>query len=169
LDFSAGSAAQAGFVSGRGCRTADGVVQTAGPQPIEKGVTGVAVDQTHVPGIGVWQNGLRAEFGGDGFHPGGHFIQGLVPTDGFEFAGTLGAEPPERGGDAFGRVDVRRKVVGFLADKAIGEGMIRVALDRYDPSVFDLGQQAAGVGTILGANGAFPHSWSSSNACSGDK
>jgi hypothetical protein len=59
-------------------------------------------------------------------------------------------------------VDVLGKVAGFLADKAVGEGVIRVTLDGYDPSVLDLGQQTAGVGTILSANSAFPHGWSSS-------
>ena len=146
------AAAQAYFVSGRGRRAANGVVQTASPQPIEKGVTGVAVDQSHVPGIGVWQDGLRTEFRGDGRHAGGHFIQGVVPTDQFEFAGTLGAGPSEGGCNAFRRVDVLWKVAGFAAYKTVGEGMLRVALDSYDPPALDLGQQATGVGTIMWAS-----------------
>ena len=107
-----------------------------------------------MPGLGVWHNGLRTEFRGDGLHPESHFIQGRVPTDRFEFAGTLGAGPSERGRDAFRRVDVRGKVAGFLADKAVGEGVIRVTLDGYDPSVLDLGQETAGVRIILSANSA---------------
>jgi hypothetical protein len=51
-------------------------------------------------------------------------------------------------------VDVLGKVAGFLADKAVGEGVIRVTLDGYDPSVLDLGQETAGVRTILSANSA---------------
>jgi hypothetical protein len=54
-------------------------------------------------------------------------------------------------------VNVFGKVAGFAADKAVGEGMIRVTLDGYDPSALDLGQQTAGVGTIFGANRTFPH------------
>jgi hypothetical protein len=56
------------------------------------------------------------------------------------------------------------KVAGFAANKAGGEGVVRVTLDGYDPSILDLGQQAAGVGTILRANSAFPHSWFSSTS-----
>jgi hypothetical protein len=39
--------------------------------------------------------------------------------------------------------------------------VLRITLNGYDPSVLDLGQQAAGVGTVLSANSAFPQSRSS--------
>ena len=58
---------------------------------------------------------------------------------------------------AAGRVDVLGKVAGLLTDKTVGEGVIRVPLDGNDTPVLDLGQQTAGIGTILGANGGFPH------------
>jgi len=123
---------------------------------------GVAVDDAHVPGIRVWQYSLRTELGGNRLHPGGHFIQSFLPIDRYEFAGTFRADVPERGGDSFGRVDMLGKVAGLLADKAVSEGMIRVTLDGDDTPVLDLDQQTASVGTIFGANSAFPHSWSSS-------
>ena len=42
---------QAGLEAGAGRRSADGRDQPARPQPVEKGVAGVAMHKAHVPGI----------------------------------------------------------------------------------------------------------------------
>jgi len=59
-------------------------------------------------------------------------------------------------------MDVFGKVAGLFTDKAVGKGVARITLDGDDPPIRDLDQHTAGVGTILGANRAFPHSGSSS-------
>jgi hypothetical protein len=54
-------------------------------------------------------------------------------------------------------MDVLGKMTGFPANKAVSEGMIRIAFDGLDPAILDLDQKTTGVRAIFRTNRAFPH------------
>jgi hypothetical protein len=63
---------------------------------VDKGVAGMDLNQTHLPGIEVGQDGSRAVFGADLLDPGRHPVQGLIPGDGLKPALPLGAAAQQR-------------------------------------------------------------------------
>ena len=71
----------------------DGLIKAQGPEPMEEGVAGEAVDRPHIAGIGIGQDGLAAMLP----HHLGQLrrqdLPGLVPGDPRKPPLALGARP----------------------------------------------------------------------------
>ena len=100
-------------------------------------------------GVCIAEEGVRAAFGDDRLPLAGDLVERLVPGDGLELAGTLGAGALQRRLDAFGRVHQVGVAVHLAAGKAGRVGMVGVTLDAHDLAVVDMGDERAHVGTIV--------------------
>ena len=138
-------------------RGADGAVQAGRAQPVEEAARhGLALQQAHGAGIAVGEDGLRVARR-DRLQAAGDLGDRLVPADALE------ARRFVLGVDALERVQHALRVVGPLrvardlgAQRAVGAGMLRLALHLDDLAVLDGDAQGAGVGAVMRA-GALHH------------
>ena len=135
-------------------RRTDGPVEAGGPEAVEEGVTAVSLDEPHGPGVGVGEDGLRAMAADDLPPAAGDGRDRLVPGNRAELPGPLGPGADEGGGEAAGGVDRPLVVEHLGAEEAAGVGVLAVAGHPDGLPVLDLHQQAAGVGAVVGADGA---------------
>src|SRR5271165_3897930 len=102
--------------------------------------------------IGIAEQCKRPGFGDYRPPASDDLVERLVPADWCEPAFALGADPVQRRREALGRVDQLGVAVDLSAGKTGGEGLIGVALDPDDPTILDICQQRAHVGTVVRAN-----------------
>ena len=133
---------------------AEGALQAAGAQGVEKTLAAVALDGSHIAGVGVWKDGNGAVPGDKGFPAGGELFNGLFPGNRDKLARALGTHPPHGPGQAVRAVYRSGEFAHLGAEKTIGIGIIRVAGDFDHPALFHLDQQGAAIGAVIGAGGA---------------
>src|SRR3974377_504558 len=119
-------------------------------------IHGAAVEHTEVAAIGIRQHRFWPKLGADLFQPGGDFVECLVPRDAPEgglAARALGRNPPHGMENAIGRIHTVKILRDFSAEKSLGYGMRRIALDARCAAVLDGNKRSASVGTIMWACG----------------
>ena len=84
----------------------------------------------------------------DPAQPYGDLLQGLVPADPLEPAGSLGPDPPHRMEDAVGRLGVLQIAVDLHAERAAGVGMVGVATHLDGLAVLDGHHPRTGVRAV---------------------
>ena len=121
---------------------------------MEEGVPAVALHQSHGAGVGIGQDRLAAMLRDQLFPAGADAFDRLLPADGGKFAGPLGTAPQQRRRQAAGRVDGVLVMQHLGAEQAACDRVVRVAGHTHRVAIIDLDQQAAGVGTVIGADGS---------------
>ena len=104
---------------------------------------GVAVRKDRLRSFGAMASGL------DGL---GDSAYGLVPADGTESAGTLGAITQQRGGESARMIRALEVLADLGAKKPLGEGVVRIATQTSGDAVRDRHEHTAGVRTVVGAH-----------------
>ena len=147
--------AKRGFDGKFGRRATNRALQLARAQTIpETAVTHRHLHQSQRAAVAVRQNSRRPMLGDDGPPACPNFAQGFAPGDGLPFAAAFGANAAQRRLQPVGMVNVVEIRPYLGAQPALGDGMIGVGVKINGTAVFHLGNQAAGIGTIVGASAA---------------
>ena len=113
----------------------------------------VALHQSHGAGIGIGEDALAAMLRDQLLPAGTDPLDCICPADRSKFTGTLGAGPQKRGHQAAGRVNRIFVMVHLGAEQAAGDRVFMVAGHSNGAAVLHFHQQAAGIGTVVGADG----------------
>ncbi len=124
----------------------------------EAAIHACALEDAHGAGIGVRQDGLGAVGGDDVGEARGDLVEGFIPGDAAELAGTLGAGALEGVLEAIGMVVAIEILCYFAAEEALGDGVGGVALEASGATGggIDLNEHGASIGAIESADGGVP-------------
>ncbi len=140
---------------GFGGRAANAALQCADTEAVpEPGAGDGHLHQSQGAAVAVGQNGLGPVLLNNLRPAVANQRNGLIPTHTLPLARALRPHAAQRVLQPVGMVDVVQIGAHLGAEPAFGDGVVGVAVEIYRPPILHLGDDAAGVGAVVGAGAA---------------